>query len=52
MIGRLMAPAIEKMAAIDLKNFIFTIVLSEHAITCAILKIKNELFGKNHGGVD
>jgi hypothetical protein len=50
MIGRLMAPAIDKMAAIDMTNFIFAIVLSEHAIKCAIYKIKDELFGKNRGG--
>ena len=47
-----MAPAIDKMAAIDLNNFIVTIVWSEFAIKNAILKLKNELFGKKPGGVE
>ena len=44
MIGRFMAPAIEKMAAIDVSKFICAIVVSELALRNAISKMKSELF--------
>jgi len=50
MIGRLMAPAIDRMAAIDLTNFIVAIVFSEHAIKSAIHKLKRDLFGERSWG--
>lgn len=46
MIGRLMAPAIDRMAAIDLTNFIIAIAFSEYAIKSAIYKIKRDFFGE------
>lgn len=53
MLGRLMAPAIKNMAAIDLTNFICAIVWSEYAINSVIRNLKQELFvdkNKRRGG--
>jgi hypothetical protein len=53
MLGRLVAPAIKKMAAIDLTNFICAIVWSENAINSVILNLKQEWFrdkNKRQGG--
>lgn len=50
MLGRQMAPAIKKIAAIDLTNFLLTIAWSELAIKNAIMKLKAEIFrGKRRG---
>jgi hypothetical protein len=44
-----MAPAIEKVAAIDLTNFVITIVLSENAIRTTIQRLKSD-FGRKRSG--
>ena len=43
MIGRLLAPAFDKMSAIDLTDFVISIVYSEQAINGAIYHLKNGL---------
>ena len=45
MLGRLVAPAIKKMAAIDLTDFICAIVWSEYAMNSVVQNLKQELFG-------
>ena len=51
MLGRLMAPAIRKMAAMNLNNFIGSIVSGEQAIRSTILYLKNDLFNGLNGGL-
>ncbi len=51
MLGRLMAPAFDKMAAIDLKNFVRSITMAEYAIKVTITNLKQEFFGGFNGGV-
>ena len=50
MIGRLMAPAIEKMAAMDLTKFVVSIVCAENAMKNTINVIKNERFRNSKRG--
>ena len=50
MIGRLMAPAIEKMAAMDINRFIVSIVCAEHAMKNTIKTLKTELFIRSKRG--
>jgi hypothetical protein len=45
-----MAPAVDKIAAIEVKNFIGSIVGSEYAINTAIIQLKIELTGKFNRG--
>ena len=49
MISRRMAPAIKRIVAMDLTNFIISIAWSELAIKNAILKIKDDLFNRKKG---
>ena len=44
MLGRLMAPVIKKMAAIDLTDFVCAVVWSEYVISSVIQNLKQELF--------
>jgi hypothetical protein len=50
MLSRIMAPAVDKIAAIEVKNFIGSIVGSEYAIKTAIIQLKIELIVKYNGG--
>jgi len=47
----LMAPAISRIAAIELRGFILSIVGAENAIRNVIVVLKNELFDDYRGGL-
>lgn len=50
MLRRLMAPALEKVAAIDLSNFIMSTVCAEFAMKEVIKGLKDDLLGRTNGG--
>jgi hypothetical protein len=47
MLSRLLAPAFGKMSAIDLTDFVISIVCSEQAMNVAIRNLKNGSNGNN-----